>query len=184
MPSAIIHFKNLKQLSEKVKCRTNFSNTFTEKRQIEFIENQNNVFQIFGNSNIDSILKSINEKSETLGTHMVNARGVEVGKKSGVIHINKQYNFKSFLRGEDIERYRIKKSVYIDTSLPNIDYKDDTLYHGTKILIRKTGSGINAVIDEEYRYVIQTIYIFKVRPNSNLNLYYILGLINSKLMVF
>ena len=58
------------------------------------------------------------------------------------------------------------------------------LYNGKKILIRKTGHGINAVLDIDNYWVIQVIYIFKLKENINEDYLYILGLLNSKLMYF
>jgi len=184
MPSAIIHAQNLKQKNEMIKCRSYFSSDFNFKKQKDFLSNDNFIFKIFGDSSIDLLLKSILEKSDKLMDHLNNARGVEVGKNSEVIEYGFRKGLKKFLRGEDIDRYQIKASVFINTSFTGVDYKDDALYKGTKILIRKTGNGIIAVVDDEYRYVIQTIYIFKRKYNSKLNERYILGCLNSKLLGF
>lgn len=184
MPSAIIHTENLKQKNDAIKCRSYFSSDFSLKNQIDFINNDNFIFKIFGDSSIDLLLKAITEKSDKLIEHLNNARGVEVGKDSEVIENSYRKGLKKFLRGEDIDRYTIKSSVFIDTSYTGVDYKDDSLYKGTKILIRKTGNGIIAVVDDEYRYAIQTIYIFKRKNNSKLNERYVLGCLNSKLLGF
>lgn len=184
MPSAIIHIENSKDKNDNIKCRSYFSTDFSFKKQLDFIDNENFIFKIFGNSDIDTLLQLISSKSEVLINHLTNARGVEIGRDSPAIKFNFRTGLKKFLRGEDIDRYQIKSSVYIDTSFDEINYKDDSLYKDTKILIRKTGNGIKAVIDEEYRYVIQTIYIFKTKKTSKLNERYILGCLNSKLMGF
>jgi hypothetical protein len=42
----------------------------------------------------------------------------------------------------------------------NVDYKNNQLYQGDKILIRKTGEGINATFDNQNYYVIQVIYTY------------------------
>ena len=184
MPSAIIHTENLKQKNENIKCRSYFSSDFSLKNQTDFITNDNFIFKIFGDSLVDLLLKSISEKSDKIADHFNNARGVEVGKDSEVIECSYKKGLKKFLRGEDIDRYIIKSNVFIDTTYTNVDYKEDSLYKGTKILIRKTGNGIIAVVDDEYRYAIQTIYIFKCKNISKLNERYVLSCLNSKLMGF
>jgi adenine-specific DNA-methyltransferase len=184
MPSAIIHTENLNQKNEFIKCRCYLSSDFSLKKQNDFLGYENFIFKIFGNSLEDLLLKTISEKSDKLIDHLINGRGVEIGKNSKAIESNFRAGLKKFLRGKDIFRYLIKSSVFIDTSYSEINYKDDSLYQSTKILIRKTGSGIIAVIDDEYRYVIQTIYIFKRKSSSSLSERYILGCLNSKLMGF
>ncbi len=184
MPSAILHTRNQTRLNEQIKCRGYFSSDFNYKQQNDFLMNDNHIFKIFGNSKIDVILENISRISEKLEKHLINARGVEIGKNSKAVKFVFKKGFKKFLRGEDIDRYSINSNVFIDTSYSNIDYKNDSLYRGTKILIRKTGSGIIAVVDDEYRYVIQTIYVFKKYNNSPLDERYILGFLNSKLIAF
>jgi len=184
MPSAIIHTENSNKRDQDIRCRSYFSSAFNIKKQEDFMQNDNFIFKIFGDFKIDSLLKSISDKSEKIADHLTNARGVEVGKKSDAIVLSMRKGLKKFLRGEDIDRYAIKSSVFIDVSCSEIDYKDDKLYQGTKVLVRKTGSGIIAVIDDEYRYVIQTIYIFKKKQTSKLNERYVLACLNSKLINF
>ncbi len=183
MPSAIIHAINTKERFQ-IKCRSYFSSGFAYKNQNEFISNEGYIFKIFGDNKIDSLLNRISETSDLLKNHLTNSRGVEIGKKSFLVSEHYIKGYKKFLRGEDIDKYQIKAGVFLNFSSNSVDYKDDTLYKGCKILIRKTGSGINAVIDTEYRYVIQTIYIFKKIPHSDLNEKYILASLNSNLTEF
>lgn len=70
-----------------------------------------------------------------------------------------------------------------------INYKDDSYYEPPKLVIRKTGRGIYATIDETDTMTVQTVFIFKLRNDRPqeyvpISLYYILGIINSRLMLY
>lgn len=70
-----------------------------------------------------------------------------------------------------------------------INYKDPKLYADDKIIVRKTGRGIYATIDILGAYTTQVAFIFKLRPGrppacEPLRLEYILGVLNSKLMLY
>ena len=77
---------------------------------------------------------------------------------------------------------------YMDTSRKGINYKDSAIYEGSKLLVRKTGIGIYATIDNSGAYVPQVVFIFKLKrtsgENSNYRLEYILGALNSRLMLY
>ena len=87
-----------------------------------------------------------------------------------------------FLVGHQIQRYYIKNQKYIDPKRIGINYKDQALYQGPKLLLRKTGRGIRTVIDYDNRWVNQVVYLFKLKKNAPVNLEYIMGVLNSRLM--
>ncbi len=76
---------------------------------------------------------------------------------------NKKSGFSPILVGENIQRYYIKGHKYVLPKMEGINYKEDDLYKGAKILVRKTGLGIKASYDggdhetfdskQGYRYV-------------------------------
>ncbi|MFX0151181.1 MAG: Eco57I restriction-modification methylase domain-containing protein [Candidatus Hodarchaeota archaeon] len=100
-----------------------------------------------------------------------------------VFNESKQSNhYKPFLVGEDIQRYHISRTRYIDSTRKGLNYKKPDLYQGPKLLLRKTGYGIKTAIDYDDRWVNQVVYIFKLKKNSPVTLEYLLGLINSKLI--
>jgi adenine-specific DNA-methyltransferase len=158
--------------------------TFNSKIQGEFLEEEGYMFSIFSNPEANKILKRIRKDTQPFGQIVDNARGVEIGKKHEIISTEKQEgSYARFLTGEDINRYKLNSRHYIKLDEKNIDYKKPELYHGPKILIRKTGLGINATLDLENHYVIQVIYIFKTKTNE-FEKEYLLGILNSKLMAF
>ncbi len=72
---------------------------------------------------------------------------------------------------------------YLKLGDASVDYKSPELYKGEKIIVRKTGTGLRATLDNQDFYVIQVIYIFKPKT-EDVNLRFLLGLFNSKLMSF
>jgi len=184
MPSAILLVKNNYQEDNLVNFTNNIDGNFNKIDQNKLTENYRCIFPTYISEKHFQILEKINEKSFKLGKVMNNGRGVEIGKKSPAISLEHKEGHKPFLRGEDIGRYIITNQVYIDTSYDDINYKSENLYKGTKILVRKTGKGIKATLDDKFRYVIQVIYIFKLKEKSKISEKFILGVLNSRLLEF
>jgi len=151
--------------------------------QKRFYNEKFNIFTIYQSEGINKILYKIESKSEKLSYFVKNARGVEIGKKSPLLNWQKlDKSYVPFLAGEDIGRYVIYRHRYLKLGVQGIDYKDTSLYEGEKILIRKTGTGINATYDNLGYYVIQVIYILKKKRKGKPDLKYILGILNSSLI--
>jgi hypothetical protein len=94
-------------------------------------------------------------------------------------------NTRPFIQGEDVNRYFIAISQYIDTNIKGINFKEDRIYQPPKILVRKTGFGIYASIDTSDAIVPQAVYIFRLKNKSvPYSLAYILGVLNSRLALY
>ena len=86
--------------------------------------------------------------------------------------------------GEDVDRYRCEASREALPNVPGIRYKDPELMRKPKLLVRKTGVGLRAAVDESGSLTIQTVYHFVPKngmPTSTL--YYLAGILNSKVML-
>jgi type I restriction-modification system DNA methylase subunit len=92
--------------------------------------------------------------------------------------------WRRILRGEDVSRYELGGGKWIRMGVPNINYKEDDLYKGPKILIRKTGFGINVAVDESDSLCVQVVYVYKVRAETETDPYYLLGCLASRAMLF
>jgi DNA-directed RNA polymerase subunit RPC12/RpoP len=88
--------------------------------------------------------------------------------------------------GENIRRYQIQRNLWIDIKRPGIKYKDTSLYIPPKLLVRKTGVGICAMIDYTNSLTNQVVYIFKPRDDNKKSfpLEFFLGIINSRAMYY
>ncbi len=184
MPSAIIILEKCDSEKDRnknmINVRLGMNSTVQKIKQTDFYGNEDFAFSIFNNNEFKNIIQKIEKGSKKLSEFVMNGRGVEIGKKSTAVS-NTSGDVR-FLIGSDIDRYEIKSSHYLKLRDGAINYKNPELYKGEKILIRKTGLGINAVLDRD-TYVIQVIYIFRAKTND-VNLRYILGILNSKLMNF
>lgn len=92
---------------------------------------------------------------------------------------------REILKGESIRRYVIGKPLYFEFKRANITGRttDKTkLGHIPKLLIRKTGNRLIAAYDDSGRYPEQSLYF--TFGDSEVPLFYLLGLLNSKLMQF
>ncbi len=97
-------------------------------------------------------------------------------------NLNKANRDLPFLVGHQIQRYYLHKHKYIDPTRIGINYKKPVMYHGPKLLLRKTGKGIKLVIDYHDRWVNQVIYFFKLKDDTSITLEYLLGVLNSSLI--
>lgn len=107
-------------------------------------------------------------------------------KSEGIITDRKNSESLSLITGEDIYRYTTKAKSYIKQNYNGINYKNPSLYNGTKVLIRKTGVGITAGIDYSNSATNQVVYIIKCRNgiNNHITNEVILSMINSRIMTY
>lgn len=88
--------------------------------------------------------------------------------------------------GEDISRYHVSPKKYIKLGYDGIRYKENSLYEGVKVLVRKTGVGITAGIDYKSCLVNQVVYI--IRPKEDVSkaitCEFLLALLNSRIMTY
>src|SRR5690606_33624019 len=124
----------------------------------------------------------INNRSEPFGNFTTNGRGEEIGKKHYAISNVKKSNSIPFIIGEDIKRYNIKCCNYLDLDNLDFELKPAANYKENQILIRKTGTVINAVVDTNGIHCNQNVYIFQILVPKKYNPYYFLGILNSRVI--
>ena len=88
---------------------------------------------------------------------------VSQSKVHTIIHKNDAKNRMRLIVGENIQRNQCHPSLWIDTGKKGINYKDDWLYSGEKIVVRKTGIGISSSIDYTNCFTNQVVYILKLK---------------------
>lgn len=94
-------------------------------------------------------------------------------------------NYIPILVGENVRRYSEVGRSYIVPGVTGVNYKAAKLYEPPKILVRKTGLGINAMIDYSSTYISQTVYSCNfLSENNQIPLEYYLGVLNSRLMYY
>lgn len=190
MPSAILFFRHARPQPDANFCvKTNITDLGAglcevhHTGQAQQLQNRHFNIEIHQNQD-DKRVVALMEQWPALRTLVSNARGVEIGKDHPAIVNKRMAGAVPFLRGKDMGRYYAKAPCYLLTNDASIDYKPAALYQGDKILVRKTGKGINATLDTQNHYVIQVIYLLKKKAGVTEDLAYILGLLNSKLLSF
>lgn len=88
--------------------------------------------------------------------------------------------------GEDIKRYSSSSKRYIIKDVQGISYKNANDFKKKKLLIRKTGIGINASIDESGAYTNQVVFHYIAKETKEIPLFiteYVLGVLSSRVML-
>lgn len=98
-------------------------------------------------------------------------------------------NWKKLYFGEHVARYRESGRAYIDDTISGIDFEPESLYEPPKILLRKTGFGFNAMLDNSDARCLQVVFVFRLQDDregsyDKYDLEYFLGLLNSRIMLY
>lgn len=103
-----------------------------------------------------------------------------------IISTKKQPHSKRIIVGESIDRYSTKKELYIKTGFRGINYKRESLYSPSKIVVRKTGVGITACIDYNGCMTNQVVYGIRVKEEwiQCVPLEFIMAVINSRIATY
>ncbi len=86
--------------------------------------------------------------------------------------------------GKDVRWFDVTPNSWIRTDLEGIRYKPKSQYTGPKLLIRKTGLGLNLGIDTTSSMTNQVVFSYKMRPDyPEWWLFYFLGILGSDAML-
>jgi len=78
-----------------------------------------------------------------------------------------------FIVGEDVGRHSVKASRLLQLGLTGINYKSPDLFASPKLLVRKTGVGLKAAVDESGSFTNQVVFSYSVRPKCGLPNWYL-----------
>lgn len=103
-----------------------------------------------------------------------------------IVSTSRKTGWRKIFVGESLHRYRLANERYIEMNVPGVDYKKPSLFFGPKILLRKTGLGIYASIDERNTLTNQTVYILRPKNAKATvdEMYYYLGVLNSRTVFY
>ena len=103
-----------------------------------------------------------------------------------ITSVKKRDGYIPFIVGENIRRYWINETWWVNSSLPGINYKSSKQYIAPKLLIRKTGVGICASIDYSNAYTNQVVYICHAKKEykNKMPLELFLGILNSRAILY
>jgi len=153
--------------------------TINRLEQAVFKSQRRRIFAIELNLQLDALFKRIREHYQRLGKFVNVSRGEETGKK----HLRRlegdaPAGWSPILAGKDVNRFRVASSPYLVRSLE----KSLTLYAAPKIVIVKTGARLVCGLETRGLPTLQSLYNLRLRSDCALNLKYLLGLLNSRLL--
>jgi hypothetical protein len=93
-------------------------------------------------------------------------------------------NFKPVLDGRNIQRYLLEwGGYYLDYDVENIHSckRTDIFENAEKLFFRRVGDRLIATYDDEKFYALNTLVVITLKVKNDLNLKYLLGLINCNL---
>lgn len=89
-----------------------------------------------------------------------------------------------FIVGEDVTRYSVMPKRWIKDSVPGLNYKKRSNQGQERILVRKTGIGINAALDYSDAYTNQVVFEYTLNEKGRnfpfSYLHYVLGVLCSR----
>ena len=152
--------------------------------QNKFYSNDRHNFNILVNENDNIILNKIKENSTLLGNYCGAYFGIQTfDRKKYVVDSKLGEDYKPVIDGGNIFPFFIKDAEeyvhFIDKNIKSGGNK--SIYEQDRIVIRQIGeTPISAFISAGI-YTLNTVYNVYSKEENNLHLYFILGIINSKL---
>lgn len=93
-------------------------------------------------------------------------------------------DWRPLIIGQDVDRYRCVPTRQIRTGVGGIKYKPTNDCNEKRLLIRKTGMGLKAAIDETGTYTNQVVFHVSAMPDApDFLLEYMLGVLCSRVML-
>ena len=141
-------------------------------------------FGYFESNDIQFLVNSINEKCKSSLKDLCSSTSGFGGKSKLITNTRVSDKQIPTLKGESIRRYKLNNFLYFEFNKKNITGRTtDPIKLGAnpKILIRKTGDHIVATYDTSGVFPEQSLY-FLYNNKSSVSFFYILGVLNSKLL--
>jgi len=157
-------------------------------RQKEFDDGSEFVFDLRLTSQERLVIKKIESQSIRLQDLLRVYVGIVTGDNRKYLSNRKvDEQYKRILVGANIGRYRYSfrgKYVLFDKARLHSNTNEKVYQSKEKIILRKTGSTITAALDTEQYFTEQTVYNLYQPFRSEIDLRYLLGAINSRLVQF
>lgn len=97
----------------------------------------------------------------------------------------KNDEFIPFIAGEDVKRYEVNSKRHLKLGVNGLNYKNMDVYSKERLLVRKTGVGLNATITNELAASNQVVFHFLLKAKIahwDFYLPYVLGVLSSRIM--
>ncbi len=180
------------------------SQAYVKMEQKDFREQQNFNFFIMNKEHFDLIVK-IKNSNTNLSEICSVYNGANTGNMAKILLSKEKvdYRYVKILEGKNISRYAIYwNGLYIcydpslrdkiditslDTRQKKIDFalRDPAIFHADKIILRQTADRLIGTFDDEHHITRHSTHLILMKKDiSQINLKYILGLFNSRLLTY
>ena len=162
-----------------------FGKSPIRRQQRELVEHPAHAFEYFEDESLMNLVKAVGSSRRAILLGHICDSTSGFGGKSALIHEARQSEREiPTLKGDSIGRYELRKQYWFDFRKQNITGRTtdvSKLGFIPKILIRKTGDRIIAMIDDSGIFPEQSLYfLFNKRTDADFN--YLLGVLNSRLL--
>ena len=157
----------------------------TEIIQETFKNNNRNDFNILISDNDTNLLKKIVSKSEPLGKYCNAYFGIQTYSRTKYVSFSKtNKNFEPVIDGANIDTYLLKPSNEFVNYIPEAIKSggSEIVYRQDRICIRQIGSFPIATVVPANIFTLNTIYNVYLKQKDVINLKFLLGMINCKLI--
>lgn len=189
--TCIFSVKNRKHRTSHAKCAFTHSRSMNDI-MFKFIDQSffettpDNIFNFYIDPLTQQVISKILANSSTCLSDFIKiSRGIEYGYNSSIVYDHPSTSRKPLIAGRCISRYQLifeNKFVEVDFS-DTSNFKTMDIYESPKIFVRRIGTEIKACYDGDCYYNVCDVY--NLQPTgSNVDLFEVLGLLNSKLINF
>jgi hypothetical protein len=191
----------------KIKIATNIdskndlidlNDKITEVNQSKYSQNNKKIFTLTSDKDSEEVVSKIKIGTKQLQEICNIKAGIHNGNIRNKLIVEKKVDSscKRLLVGKNVGRYAFKwENLYVryDSTLANkskgeyCSLRDENIFtQKEKILVRDIGKRLPATYDDKQYYCMDTIYVvfLKDKYKEQLNLKYILGILNSNLLEF
>lgn len=184
--SMILMFANTKKTNYEVNIdiSNTLNNQFITIPNTYFLESEKATISL-RDYEMRDLIKKFNLGSKNLEDLLDIRQSIKTGDDNKYItNTQENYGFKPILRGKDIGRYQKKSpNLFVNYGKHLACPRDYKIFEQPKILIREAGNKITATFDDQNFYIMSSIYCC-ILKDSNFDLKYLLGLLNSNLFQF
>jgi len=166
--------------------------TTAEIPQHIFKSNPAKAFNIFVDEKTDGVLSKIEEGCISLGSicdEIIEGIVTPKGKTAYIADKKLGEQYKKFIEGKDIDRYRItptKKYILYDRNILHRARPESVFLNKNKILVRRVSGGLQpivATLDKNQHYTFASINNIILKPHDKiLDEKYVLALLNSSVL--
>ena len=153
----------------------------------KFFALPNEVLMVSEEKKIDLYLKLMSKASDRMSDVIRFYHGIQTrGNKSALSQIKENKNYLPIIKGADFNRYHLDfGNIYMNFIPSNIKSGGDLSFYNVseKLVVRTTADKIVATIDTNQYLTLNSVNV-GVLISPRYNLYYILSIMNSKLMEF